>query len=200
MSGKQVLAVVLLLVGAAGLPATELVPVRGSNSNTQFTTTMDWTVNGKPLRLLLTGVALRQKIIVNVYALASYVQEGVQVRSPEELAAADVPKQLHLVMERTVGGRDLAEAFVVAIRGNHPSPAFDDEVAMLTEKLRNDTAYKGDHIYLTHLPGTGLEVKVAGRTEFVIKNPQFYRAVWDIYLGRNNLGEGIKRGLVSRLP
>ena len=27
----------------------------------------------------------------------------------------------------------------------------------------------------------------------------FSRAVWDIYLGRNNLGEGIKKGLVSRV-
>jgi hypothetical protein len=160
---------------------------------------MEWTVNDKPVKLLLTGTAMREKYFLNVYALAGYVQEGAGVRNAEELAAADVPKQLHLVMERNVDGKDMAEAFVTAIRANHPAPAFNDEVGMLVEKLRGDTARKGDHIYLTHLPGVGLEVKVAGRTEFVIRSPEFHRAVWDIYLGRNNLGEGIKKGLVSRL-
>jgi hypothetical protein len=102
-------------------------------------------------------------------------------------------------MERTVSGADMAESFLTAIRANHPAGKFDDEVNLLLEKLRGDTARKGDHIYLTHMPGVGLEVKVAGRTEFVIKNADFHRTIWDIYLGRNNLGEGIKRGLVSRL-
>jgi hypothetical protein len=198
MTRSNVLAAALVLTCAAGAWATELVGVRGSN--TQFTTTMDWTVNDKPVKLVLTGTALRQKLFLNVYALASYIQEGAKVQTAEDLAGADVPKQLHLVMERTVAGRDLADAFVTAIRANHPAPEFSDEVDTLAEKLRNDTANKGDHIYLTHLPGTGLEVKVAGRTEFVVNNPGFSRAVWDIYLGRNNLGDGIKKGLVSRLP
>jgi hypothetical protein len=197
MARVKLLAVALVLACAAGAPAAELVGVRGSG--TQFTTTMDWTVNDKPVKLVLTGTALRQKFFANVYSLASYVQEGIKVGSAEELAAADVPKQLHLVMERTVAGKDMAEAFVAAIRANHPAPAHADAVDLLAEKLRGDTASKGEHIYLTHLPGIGLEVKVAGRTEFLIRNPEFSRAVWDIYLGRNNLGEAIKKGLVSRL-
>jgi hypothetical protein len=65
--------------------------------------------------------------------------------------------------------------------------------------LQGEAAKKGDHIFLTHLPGVGLHVSRAGKADFTIRNPAFTRAVWDIYLGRNNLGEGIKRGLVSRL-
>jgi hypothetical protein len=191
------LGVVVVLAAAAGGLAAELVGVPGSD--TQFTTTMEWTVNDKPVRLVLTGTAMREKYFLNVYALASYIQEGSGVRNADELAAADMPKQLHLVMQRNVNGKDMAEAFVTAIRANHPAPEFNEEVNMLVEKLRGDTARKGDHIYLTHVPGVGLEVKVAGRMEFVIRNPEFPRAVWDIYLGRNNLGEGIKKGLVSRL-
>jgi hypothetical protein len=195
---KKVLVVTLVLAGAAGVGAAELVGVRGSN--TQFTTTMDWTVNDKPVKLVLTGVALRQKLVFNVYAIASYVQEGASVRSAEELTALNAPKQLHLVMERTVDGKDMADAFRSAIRLNHREPAFADEVAELADKLQAGSAYKGDHIYLTHLPGVGLQVKVAGRDEFVIRNADFSRAVWDIYLGGNNLGESIKRGLTDRLP
>jgi hypothetical protein len=191
------LAVALVLGCTTAALSAELVGVRGSS--TQFTTTMDWTVNDKPVKLVLTGAALREKYWLNVYALASYIEEGSGVRNAEELAAADKPKQLHLVMERSVSGADMAESFLTAIRANHPAGEFDDEVNLLLEKLRGDTARKGDHIYLTHMPGVGLEVKVAGRLEFVIRNTDFHRAIWDIYLGRNNLGDGIKRGLVSRL-
>jgi hypothetical protein len=193
---KMLAAVVLGLAWAALARAVELVGVRGSS--TQFTTTMDWKMGDRPVRMALTGTALREKVFVNVYALASYVQEGVAVKTAEDLAAVNCVKQLHLVMERTVSGKDMAEAFQAAIRQNYPPPAFAEEVTLLVEKMQRETAVKGDHIYLTHLPGTGLQIKVAGRAEFVIPNPAFSRAIWDIYLGPNNLGEGIKKGLVSR--
>jgi hypothetical protein len=196
MTRSRILALVLILSLGGAARAAELVGVPGSR--TQYTSTMDWVAAGKPVRLVLTGTALRQKAIFNVYSIGSYVLEGSAVRSPEELAAADCPKQLHLVMERTVEGKDMAEAFRAAIRMNYPGPAFGDEVGMLFEKLQGETAVKGDHIYITHLPGVGLQVKMGGRVEFVIRNPEFSRAIWDIYLGQNNLGENIKRGLVSR--
>src|SRR5689334_8407585 len=113
---SKVLAVAVVLAAAAAGLAAELVGVPGSD--TQFTTTMEWTVNDKPVTLVLTGTAMREKYFLNVYALASYIQEGSGVRNAAELAAADVPKQLHLVMERSVDGKDMAEAFVVAIRAN----------------------------------------------------------------------------------
>jgi hypothetical protein len=196
MRGNMLALAVVLACGAGAL-AAELVGVHGSH--TQFTTTMETAVADKPVKMVLTGVALRQKYFLNIYALASYVQEGTQVHTPDELAAADCVKQLHLVMERNVEGKDMAEAFVTAIRMNHPEPAYVDEVNRLAEMLRSDTCHKGDHIYLTHLPGTGLRIGVTGKAEFVIANPQFSRAIWDIYLGPNNLGEAIKKGLVSRV-
>jgi hypothetical protein len=197
MTRSKVLAVGLALCGAAAALAPELVGVRGSS--TQFTTTMDWTVNDQPVKMVLTGTALRQKLFVNVYALAGYVEQGVEIKTAEDLAAADCPKQLHLVMERTVAGPDMAEAFRSAIRLNHPAPAFAQEVQALVDKLQGEQAVRGDHIYLTHFPGVGLQVRMGGRSEFIIRNPEFSRAIWDIYLGKNNLGEGIKKGLTSRL-
>jgi hypothetical protein len=197
MVSRKVAAVAVLALAAGVASAVELVGVRGSG--TRFTTTMEATVGDKPVRLLLTGTALRQKVFVNVYALGSYVQEGVAVRTAERLAEVDCVKRLHLVMERDVDGKDMAAAFQAAVRANHPEPAFAAEVEQLTRLLQGDAARKGDHIFLTHLPGTGLHVSMAGKADFTIRNPAFSRAVWDIYLGRNNLGEGIKKGLVSRV-
>jgi hypothetical protein len=187
----------LLLVCTARVPAVELVGVHGSS--TQYTTTMDITIGEKPFHLVLTGVALREKFFLNVYAIGSYVLEGAAVHTAEDLAALNQPKQLHLVMERDVDGGDIAEAFRVAVRQNYPAPAFNEEVNRLVEMMREINFTKGDHIYLTHQPGIGLRCQVIGKGDFIIENPDFSRAIWDIYLGRNNIGEGIKKGLISRL-
>jgi len=74
-----------------------------------------------------------------------------------------VPKQLHLVMERDVSGNDIAEAFLVAIRQNHPTPEFNYEVNRLIDMMRNIDFKAGDHIYLTHQPGIGLRCNVVGK-------------------------------------
>jgi hypothetical protein len=186
-----------LLVCGAAVGATEVVGVRGSD--TKFTTTMGITVGDKPVQLTLTGVGLRQKFFINVYAIGSYVLEGASVHTAEELAALNQPKQLHLVMERDVDGKDIAEAFLIAIRQNHPAPAFDAEVDRLTQMMRGIDFKKGDHIYLTHLPGVGLRCNIINKGDFTIENAEFSHAVWDIYLGKYNVGEGIKKGLTSRL-
>jgi hypothetical protein len=189
--------VVVLFVCTARVSAVELVGVHGSS--TQYTTTMDITIGDKPFHLVLTGVALREKFLFNVYAIGSYVLEGAAVHTAEQLAALNQPKQLHLVMERDVEGGDIAEAFRLAVRQNYPPPAFNDEVNRLVEMMREINFTKGDHIYLTHQPGIGLRCQVIGKGDFTIDNPDFSRAIWDIYLGKSNVGEGIKKGLVSRL-
>jgi hypothetical protein len=72
-------------------------------------------------------------------------------------------------------------------------------ILALRQFMRGQEARKGDHIVLTYVPGVGLRCELAGRAEVLIKGGQFHRAVWDIYLGKNNLGEEIKKGLASRL-
>ncbi len=187
----------MLFVCAARLSAVELVGVHGSS--TQYTTTMDLSIGDKPVRLVLTGTAVRQKFFFNVYSIGSYLVEGAAVHHAEELAAVDLSKQLHLVMERDVPGSDIAEAFLLAIRQNYPMPAFNVEVSRLVEMIRDIDFKKGDHIYLTHQPGIGVRFLVVGKGDFTIENPEFSRTIWDIYLGKNNVGEGVKKGLVSRL-
>jgi hypothetical protein len=197
MVRSPLMAVILLALGGLGVMAADLVDVPGSS--TRYPSEVLAPVAGRSVKMRLTGVALRTKVIVNVYAIASYLQHDVKVGSAEELAAADCAKRLHLVMERTVDGKDLAEAFRAAIWLNHPEPAFTDEVTTLVQFMRGTSVRKGDHILLTHVPGIGLHCSMAGKADFLIKNVHFARAVWDIYLGKKNVGEHIKKGLVSRL-
>jgi hypothetical protein len=57
----------------------------------------------------------------------------------------------------------------------------------------------GDHIWLTHIPDVGFHCEMVGKTQFTIRNKGFSQAIWNIYLGPNNLGEAVKTGLTSRL-
>jgi len=197
MFSRRFLAVTLIAVTASALLAQEMVGVPGSSI--QFAAEIDSTISGNEMKMVLTGTAERTKYFFNVYAIGSYLKEGVTVNNAEELAETDSPKQLHLVMERDVSGNDMAEAFRVAIRLNHPEPEFGEELTMLVECMRSHPVAKGDHVWLTYIPGLGLHVNLEGKTEMKIKNVPFARAVWEIYLGKNNLGETIKKGLVSRL-
>ena len=197
MKRNLLLSTALLLVCAACVSAVELVGVHGSN--TQYTTTMDITIADKPYHLVLTGTALRQRFFLNIYTIGSYLLESTAVHTAEELSSVNQPKQLHLVMERDLAGSDIAEAFLIAIRQNYPTPYFNEEVNRLVEMMREIDFAKGDNIYLTHQPNIGLRCQVIGKGDITIDNPDFSRAIWDIYLGKNNIGEGIKKGLISRL-
>jgi hypothetical protein len=198
MTPSRLAAVALIsLATASAVLAVDYVDVPGSR-DVKYPSEVSGNLGGKPVTMVLTGTAMRTKYVLNVYAIASYVQQGVKVSSAEDVASADCYKRLHLVMERKVEGKDMAEAFRAAIRANYPQ-GFDDEVTMLSNLMTAHVAAKGDHIGLTHLPGVGLHVAMPGKADFTIKNPKFSRAVWDIYLGKNNVGEHVKKGLTSRL-
>ena len=198
MTFSRLAAVALVsLATAATAFSVEFVDVPGSR-DTKYPSEVTGQLGSGTVTMKLTGTAMRTKYVLNVYAIASYVQDSAKVSSAEAIAAVDCYKRLHLVMERNVEGKDMAEAFRAAIRANYPE-GFDDEVNMLVQLMRSNGASKGDHIGLTHVPGVGLHVAMPGKVDFVIKNPKFSRAVWDIYLGKNNVGDNVKKGLTSRL-
>src|SRR5436189_237855 len=76
-----------------------------SGSCTRYPSKIEANVAGKAVKMTITGTALRRRSVFNVYAVASYVLQDSKLASAEELAAADVAKRLHLVMERTVDGK-----------------------------------------------------------------------------------------------
>ncbi|MBA4191905.1 MAG: chalcone isomerase [Planctomycetaceae bacterium] len=185
---------------AAPLVAPERIENVGvAGSDVLYPTAIEGTVGAKKMKLVLTGTALRKKVLFNVYTIGCYVQEGIAVSSPDDLCSKDCGKQLHLVMERAVTGAQMAEAFHDAIRQNYPKPAFDKEIAALSQKLRALELVKGDQVWLTTVPEVGLTISVVGKATIAIDSPAFAKAMWEVYLGKKNIGEPIKAGLVSRL-
>jgi hypothetical protein len=188
-----------LLLALAAVPALQAQSVSVRGSYVSYSAVSDIKVGDKTTKTVLTGTAIRTKVIVNVYTIGSYVEEGAGVKTAADLLACDKLKRLHLVMERNVTGSDFAEAFRSAVRMNYNAPAFQEEIDALMAFMKTTSLRKGDHIHLTHLPGSGLHISVAGKADFLIKNTKFSQAIWEIYLGKNNLGDAIKSGLVNRL-
>jgi hypothetical protein len=182
-----------------GVPARGGETVGVDGSDTKYDTQIECTVAGKPVKMALTGAALRKRVVFKVYTIGSYVEAGADVRSAEALAGADVPKQLHLVMERDVDGKDLAEAVEKAIHRSRGGGAFPEELKSLAETMKALELKKGDNIRLTNVPKKGIECDVAGKKQLLIENSDFSKAVWEIYLGKKNIDDDIKKALVSRL-
>jgi hypothetical protein len=195
LSRLLLVAALAALPGAAAL--AETVAVDGSD--TSYETKIEPSVGGKAVKMALTGVALRKRLVFKVYTIGSYVECGAGVRSAEDLASADVPKQLHLVMERDVGGAELADAVEKAIHKGRGDDAFPDELKSLRETMKAMELKKGDHVRLTNVPKKGITCDVAGKKQLLIENADFSRAVWEIYLGKKNIDDDIKKALVSRL-
>jgi hypothetical protein len=102
-------------------------------------------------------------------------------------------------MERDVDGKEMAEAVEKAIHKSRGDDAFPAELKAMAETMKALELKKGDHIRLTNLPKKGLECEVAGKKRVLIENADFSRAIWEIYLGKNNIDDGLKKALVSRL-
>ncbi len=193
---RLLIAVLTVALAFGAATAGEMVGVDGSSA--RFPVAIEAQAAGHPVRLTLTGAALRKKAFLKLYTIASYLQDGVAAKTADQLAAADGVKVLVLVMEMDVAGQDIVDGMRSGVRLNHPADAFAPELAQIGQFLRGKRLEKGDRVTLIAAPGTGLRCQVAGKADAVVGDAAFARAVWDIYLGRRNVSDAVKSGLVSR--
>jgi hypothetical protein len=186
-----------ILTGGLALAAGETVSVH--DSQVRYPVRDEITLGYKPVQLVLTGAAVRKSHGLSVYAVASYVQVGTKAKSAEQLVAADAVKVMHVVLERNLDGPTMFAGIRTGIRLNHASDAFAAELGQLERLLRAHDLAKGQHILLTYIPKVGVRCEAVGKADATINSPAFAKAVWEIFLGRNNLGDPVKAGLTSRL-
>jgi hypothetical protein len=185
------------VAGGLAMAGGETVPVR--ESDVRYPVQDEMTIGYKPVKLVLTGTALRKGHGISLYAIGSYVEEGARAHTAEQLVAADAVKVMHVVMEVPLDGRTMFEGIRTGIRLNYSADAFPAELGQLERAMRGLDMPRGQHVVLTYLPKVGLRCQALGKAEDTIKSMAFAKAVWEIYLGRRNLGDPIKAGLTSRL-
>lgn len=192
--------IMLLLIPGEAVVAAGGEEVGVSGSSTKYPVSINSKIADKDTPLVLTGTAQRKKAMFKVYTIGSYVEQGVAINSAAELAQKDCAKQLHLVMERGVSGKTMAEAFIEGIDLNYPDTNFAEQKKALLEFMTDHSLNTGDQVWLTHVPGVGFHCTLPGNKEVLIKDIPFSVAIWQIYLGDNNIGDAVKSGMTSRLP
>ncbi len=197
----------LMLTGGHAVAADggQVEQVGVSGSDVKYPVAIESTIGGTPtgdkrVQLVLTGTAQRQKAFTKVYVVGSYVEQGVGIKDATELAARECTKQLHLVMERGVDGDTMAQSFVKGIHLNYPDSRFAAEEKELQEFMNGKDLKEGDQLRLTHIAGVGFRFSLPGNQEVTIRSVPFAKAIWEVYFGRNDIGEGIKQSMTSRLP
>jgi hypothetical protein len=191
------LMILTLLLAATPARAVEPVPVPGSDVT--FVPKVQQTARGQDVTLTITGTALRKKFFVNVYALASYLQDGVAVKTADELAKAEAVKLLHMVMERPVSGSQFLDAFKTAVGADKARKEFAPQFATLETTLKTATADTGEYVLLTYIPEAGTRFRVANRIDITIPGKDFAQALWGTFLGDQPIDSDMRKGLVSRL-
>ncbi len=160
---------------------------------------VDCVIGDQTVKMLLTGSAVRTKHFLKVYAIDSFIEQGMKVRTPEDMITADQSKQLRITMLRAVDGPTMADALTEILRANYPEPAFEDELKTVVKILESQDAKKGDAICFSHVPKVGLHCKTADGKTYLIRNVEFSKAVWANYFGKHNAGESVKKDLLARL-
>jgi len=114
----------LLSAGAIGLAswAAGTAPVFASGTgDPRFPATIVAEVGGKPVRLSLTGTALRTKLRVRVYGVASYAPEGSRSRAPGP-GGTGRPQATAPDLRADVDGATMAKAYRESIGRELPRP------------------------------------------------------------------------------
>src|SRR5947199_7750685 len=93
----------MALTAALATAEGEKVAVPGGD--VRYPVRTEVTVGYKPVKLVLTGTAERKGHGLNIYAIASYIQDGVAAKTAEQIVAADVVKVMQLVLERNLDGQ-----------------------------------------------------------------------------------------------
>ena len=189
-----------LAAAVAVLSATvvlaESVGVEGSS--TEYATKIETKIGEKTVKMDLTGAGMRKRVVFKVYTIGSYIESGAKANSADDVIGADCPKQFHLVMERDVDGKEMAEAVEKAIHKSRGEDAFADELKALSDTMKAIELKKGDNIHLTNIPKKGLECEVVGKKTVRIDNSDFSKAIWEIYLGKKCIDDNLKKALLSR--
>lgn len=157
-----------------------------------FPEVVSFNSNGKDLSLKATGVATRKKLIVKVYSIASYLQEGTPLQGNDKANAllnAGGAKQLTLKWARDVPLSKVQEAYHEGLKKNIPqnlqkelAPQVENYIALFNRDVR-----QGDEHVLRWFPEGYVDIFINGNQVGKIGNPQFARALWSIWLGTQSV-------------
>ena len=202
--------------GQAGAPETVREPVSG----VAFPLALTPPAAATPHWLMGTGIRQRTIFRVKVYAFGLYVDADAARTALAEFAGAtaealgrdqhfthrlldlDFGMALRLVMTRTVGGADVAEAFDDALRPRMPrAGAGADDAAEALARLRGhldvEEVRRDAEMVFSCGPAGRLAMTVDGAGRPPFESRALCRALFDVYLGEDPIERDGRRNLIA---
>jgi Chalcone isomerase-like len=152
------------------------------------------TVGGQTVSL--NGIGLREKLYIDIYVGALYLQ--TKTTSASAAIAADEPKKITMhFIYKEVTRDQLVETF---------NEGFSKQGAAATAQKANTdkliswlpAAVKaGEKIEIEYAPGTGTTFKINGSSKGTIAGADFMKLIWTIYLGPNPPTADLKKGMLG---
>jgi hypothetical protein len=147
-------------------------------------------------KLVLNGLALRERFMVDVYVAGLYLE--TKSAAADAILAADAPRRMVLHFVHEVDRAALCDGWKEGLAANTPgAPA---EVAGQFETLCSwmaDVA-EGDEVAMTYVPGAGTEVVVQGASRGTIPGKAFADAVLACWIGpKPGPGAKFKKGVLG---
>ena len=156
----------------------------------------------KEYALRATGVGLREATFMkfNVYAMASYMEEGIELGDDPAgaIIETECAKRIEMRFVRNVGPDKITGAYRDGIKKN-----FKDETGDFAEDLVvflsnfDIEIEEGGSIVLTYLPGVGVGTSISGTDQGFIENAALGRALWTIWFGEKPVSKGMRKDLLS---
>ena len=147
--------------------------------------------------LVLNGMALRSKAVFKVYVAGLYLP--MKQSDWRAVLAADTARQTVMHFVRTVDKDSINGAWTDCLKANSPNASaevkknFDTLATWMTE------VREGDQIVFSYLPGTGVQVSVAGKAKGTPGGKPFADALWACWIGEKpGPGEGFRDGLMGQ--
>jgi len=153
------------------------------------------TIAGKTCPLV--GLGLRKKFFFKIYVGGLYMEHP----SHKPQIVIDDPGIKRVVMHflyKEVSAKRMREAWTDGFKDNlgdafdAMKPKIDQFNALFTEPVR-----RGDEVWVTYLPGKGIQVAINGKEKGTIPGQAFMKAVFSIWFGEIPADSHLKWGMLG---
>lgn len=195
-----VLSALALTLSFFASPSYAANEVTDKSTGISFPEHVTFIVNDKEYQLQATGVATRKKLVIKVYSIASYLQDGVAAGQDkiQTILNDDYAKQLSIKWARDVPVAKIQEVYKESLGHSFPSAsaAVQSDINKFLSFYSQD-AKKGDEHILRWAPGGIVEVSINGNKMGTISDVEFAKGLWSIWFGPHSVVD--KDNLISLL-
>lgn len=151
--------------------------------------------------LQLNGAGIRTRFFIKVYTAALYTPNKVD--TAEAVVSAPGPKRILITMLRDIDSNELGKLFTQGMERNTPREDMSRSISGIIRMgelfAKRKRLKAGDTFSVDWVPGVGAQVLLNGHAEIeAIKEPEFFKALLSIWLGKVPADEDLKAALLGR--